>query len=360
MTIVHCGIGVASMGATEVLVPKAFEWWTFLALATNPEHRFDELSFVPKIGSQSRTVVIDCHFLKEHMKFLRGKGRILVIFWDGCQSYLDNYSQLLDLAEGSARPELLFVGDLPPTELRTDFDCRLLFSQDAGDYRPEWLFELAKIKSSRRFAKAGLKYRSLLISAKVLLQLLIYHRIKEYNGTNFVYCGDSGLAKLAGFCDGYGLSVAEFPRTLRDVFDETAFASQWLMAVRHLPGLWSNRFIMRSLLRFLALKALVDSNEKSIFLNIYPDPNINVYQAGLLFREHTFLDFGGAHGDERIYPRSADLLFLNRRSIRFDIRQPMEEWLDSNEMGPADVLPYIVRFREQILLQFSYAVHSLK
>jgi hypothetical protein len=88
---------------------------------------------------------------------------------------------------------------------------------------------------------------------------------------------------------------------------------------------------------------------QEIFLNIYPDPNVNAYQAGTLFRKHTFLDFGGVNGDEEIYPRAADILFHQRETIRFDPREAMQRLREIDGNNDAAIDTFLTWYSQSIL-----------
>ena len=89
--------------------------------------------------------------------------------------------------------------------------------------------------------------------------------------------------------------------------------------------------------------------DADLFLNIFPDTNINAYQAGMLFKSHIFLDFGGSHGDETVYPRTADLLFLNRKVIRFDRRVSTTDLWNVRVNDRASIGGFLRRYQETVL-----------
>jgi hypothetical protein len=207
----------------------------------------------------------------------------------------------------------------------TRFDWHPLFTQQPENYRnkeaiSDWM---RKVSFSRPFGKLMLIHRSKLISAKVLLQLIGQNRIQEYKRTKYVYCGDSGLATLRNHSAIYGIEHGAIPKNLgAGSVCVSDLVSMWVNALHRTNGHWTNRIVTRALLRFMALNTLAANRGREIFLNFFPEPNINAYQAGMFFKNHVFLDFGGVLGDEFVYPRSADMLLLNRRVIRFDLAPP--------------------------------------
>jgi hypothetical protein len=337
---------------TEILVPSAFEWWTFLALVTDPLNRFADLSFVSALSPAAGGAILDLGCLRQSMHMLQNKAFVILILWDGYQSYraeralIDQASLLVE------QLELRIVGDISRFEDCPRLQHRYLFAQHGGAYTPTAVSQgLRQVSFARPFAKLALRYRSQLISCKVLLQLVAKRRWKEYRQSRFVYCGHSGLAVLANHSALYGIQRDEIPESFTSELAEPEFVMRWLSALRSDSGCWANQIVMRGLLRFLALRILTKRRSADIFLNIYPEPNVNAYQASMLFRNHIFLDFGGTHGDEAIYPRSADLLLLDRNTIRFDLKTTASELSQLRPDDRAAIADFIVRYQESIDLQ---------
>lgn len=312
-------------GTAEVLVLRTFEWWTFLALATDPFSRFDHLSFVSRLSDHSNIAIVDVARLQEAIPHLKDKALVIVLMFDGYHAYRARESLFLRLSELPGQIELRTVGEPMELKAHTRFDWRPLFTQQPENYRDKETISdwMRKVSFSRPFGKLMLKHRSKLISAKVLLQLIRQNRIQEYKRTKYVYCGDSGLANLEEYSAIYGIERGAIPKDLRTgSFRVSDLVSLWVNALHRTGGHWTNRIVMRALLRFIALNTLVANRGPELFLNFFPEPNINAYQAGMFFKNHLFLDFGGILGDESIYPRSADILLLNRKAIRFDLVAP--------------------------------------
>jgi hypothetical protein len=306
----------------EVLVHPAFEWWTFLALVTDPSNQFKHFSVVSKLSSASRIVITDVWLLAETMGLLKDKPLVIVILLDGYHSYREREALLLRAAQTAREVELRIVGDVKAGDIDSAFRWRPLFTQQPEAYRPKEILSrgMGRVSFSRPLAKAVLRHRSELLSAKVIWQLIQAKRVREYFQTKFVYCGHSGLTAMERYRADYGVDRAGLPSDPGENSCESRIVTCWVDGLHRMQGHWTNGIVIRALLRFLALRTLVKQIGSDLFLNIYPEPNINVYQAGALFRKHTFLDFGGSLGDEAIYPRSADLLFLERKVIRFDLR----------------------------------------
>jgi hypothetical protein len=343
-------------GPAEVLVPRTHQWWTLLALAAEPQDPWDELAFVSEISPESRTVIIDINLLPRNVDLLQGKSHVVMILWDGRGSYRDHYADLVRASRIAANVELRFVGELPPDYDKSLFTCRYLFSQQADRYsKAIFSSRLADASFSRPFAKLALRYRPALISTKAVLQLAAHARLREYHRTRFVYCGHSGLVILQEHALEYGISKDRLPAGLTDPLNRSNILTDWLPALHRKRAHWAVSIVMKALLRFLALQTIVRFRGKEVFLNIFPQPNINAYQAGMLFNNHTFLDFGGSLGDEAIYPRSADLLLLRRKVLRYDFKSVATELrtLSSDSTNPE---AFINKFQEWILSQFDSAL----
>jgi hypothetical protein len=310
----------------DILVPKEFVWWTFLALAADPLSPFAHMNFVPELSVRSDAAIIDSRFLPQDDDLLRKKSRVTVLLWDGYQSYLE-HQELIDHARRLCQHvELHVVGSTSQIEANHSISCKPLFVQSGGIYNksifsPE---RFRRFSFQKPYSRVALLYRSKIVSLKALSQLMTSRRLEQYKHTHFVYCGQSGLERLKSYAADYELGSITFPTGMAPEFSERPFLSKWLTAIRRQPDRWTNDIVLRSLLRWIALKRISEMRSQESFLNIYPDPNVNAYQAGMLFRKHTFLDFGGVNGDEEVYPRAADILFHQRKTIRFDPREAMQ------------------------------------
>jgi hypothetical protein len=120
-------------------------------------------------------------------------------------------------------------------------------------------------------------------------------------------------------------------------------------AVHGKKGYWANQVVIRALLRFIALRTLATKLGNDLFLNFYPEPNINAYQAEMLFKSHVFLDFGGNQGDEAIYPRAADLLILKRKVIRFDLRASAIDLWNVRHIDQNSVKEFLRGYQEFVI-----------
>ncbi len=335
----------------EILVPKSFVWWTFLALATDPSSQFEHLDFVSRISAESRVVVIDAGLLPETIHLLKDKALIIVILLDGYESYRQREALLLRAAQLARKVELRFVGELTASDIDSVFRWRPLFTQHPEAYNRRTIFSagMDKVSFSRPLAKTALRHRSKLLSAKVLFQLIRAKRVHEYLRTRYVYCGHSGLTAMERYAADYGVERDGIPNDIVDRFCESEFVSRWVEALRRMEGHRANQIVTRALLRFIALRTLVTHIGNDLFLNIYPQPNINVYQAGALFKNHIFLDFGGSLGDEAVYPRAADLLLLNRKVIRFDLRTPAIDLWNLRPNDQAGIEGFLRRYQDFVI-----------
>ncbi len=335
----------------EVLVPDQFIWWTLLALSADLLDDVREMSFVSDVSSSSDVVIADAHLLDRVVD--SAKDKVIIVLWDGYQSYVE-CKALIDKIYQTARDvELRVVGD--PWHLTDNhaLHCRPMFAQDASLYDETLLSpaRMRKVSFGSQFAKLGVINRSRLISLKVLSQILAGGLRANYKRTKYVYCGQSGLSTLEKYAEQYGIRSDEFVGELTGSDDELRFVVRWISAVKAKSGYWANDMMLRALLRYIALRTLVASRKQSIFLNLYPERNLNAYQAGLLFRSHVFLDFGGINGGEAIYPRSADLLMHKRDVIRFDIQAAVEQLNCLSAHDETSVREFVSSFEKDVLLQ---------
>jgi hypothetical protein len=335
----------------EVLVPRPFEWWTFLALAADPSSHFKHLAFVSRFSAESRVVIIDVRLLPETIHLLEDKALVIVILWDGYQTYREREVLLKRVARLVRKVELWLVGEPAAINIDSVFRCRPLFAQKPENYKRETIFsaEMGKVSFSRPLAKTALRYRSNLISAKVLFQLIHAKRVHEYLRTKYVYCGHSGLTTLQKYSAEYGIDRDWMPNSISDSFCESELVAHWAKALHRKEDYWANQIVTRGLLRFIALRTLATHRGEDLFLNIYPEPNINVYQAGMLFKSHIFLEFGGSLGDEAVYPRTADLLFLNRKVIRFDRAVSTMDFANLRFNDRDSIGGFLRRYEESVL-----------
>lgn len=320
----------AQMGANkltvEVLVPKTFVWWTFLALATDSSDHFGQLKlkFVTELSGRSHVVIVHSNLLDRLEEIVGYKPSVVILLWDGYQSYLDRKNAIDTICRASQRVEMRVVGDLWSGSDNQPLlhAIRHLFIQHRSAYNKRIfsLKEMKRFEFPNRRDKLLIKYRPKLMTLKVLMQLLLSNRLMEYRRTEFVYCGSTGLETLQKFAGEYGIDPDCCIQDLGGIRCESAFLVQWVAAIARNKGNWAGEVVLRALLRLIAIRKLREVAGREIFLNIYPEANINSYQAEMLFRQHVFLDFGGINGDEAFYPRSADIAIHKRLSIRFDLK----------------------------------------
>jgi hypothetical protein len=330
----------------DIVVPKEFVWWTFLALATDPQNPFRRIQFVSHLSATSDVAIIDSRLLPQDDNLLRQKRSIAVLLWDGYQSYLQLQSAIDHVRRVAQQFELRVVGSFHELETTHAIACRPLFPQAVSAYNKSIFSRrsLSRFSFEKPSSKFALLHRSDLLSLKASLQLASSGRVSRYRQTQMVYCGQSGIETLKSYAADYGLTGGEG----QDNASQREYLSDWLAAIHRRQHQWTNGIILRALLRWIALRQLADARQ-DIFMNIYPDPNVNAYQAGWLFRKHTFLDFGGINGDEAVYPRAADILFHQRKTIRFHRTEALQRLQDLDSSDPVALEAFLSWYRDSIL-----------
>lgn len=348
----------------EVLVPRSFRWWTFLALATDSSDCFQEVKFVSHPSGLADVVVVDVSLLQHLTSAMSRKPRLIVLLWDGSQSYWEHKREIEAVSLCASQIELRMVGDPGDMTQRPPsyYSCRRLFAQQPSLYTRGILSSAntSTISFSSRPDEMLLRHRPELISAKVFAQISAAGRWGEYKRTRFVYCGQSGIYTLKAHSQLCGVDPSARVYRTSGMRCEQAFLLQWTKAVLRIGDSPGRRAVTRALLRLIALRTLHRSRSCDIFMNIFPRKNMNAYQAGLLFRHHTFLEFGGIHGDEPVYPRTADIAFLGRRMLRFDPSlaiQRLYELASTNEAAPAGFIEW---YEDQVITTFDrYSANEL-
>jgi hypothetical protein len=336
----------------EVFVSKTHTWWTLLAIAGGLAEGFDEVSFVKLLGRMADVVIIDAALIDEAIDRVHSRSLALVILWDGYQSYRKYEKAIEKLAKHVAKVEIRSVGD--PSEWDAKCEprgCKVLFSQSKSAYDQDILSaeRMKVISFPGTLTRYFVVNRSTLISCKVLTQMIIGGRFFDYMHTKFVFCGQSGLGTLHRYAEEYGIPPIECVHEMGGVRCDESFFVRWIGAVLRNKASWSNRIVSRALLRLIALRALFKAREDEIFLNLYPARNINAYQAGLLFKHHAFLEFGGLNGEEAIYPRTADLAFHARRVIRFERIDAIRHMHGLDGEGSPAISQFIAGYERYVL-----------
>jgi hypothetical protein len=330
----------------DILVPREFVWWTFLALAADPQNPFRRIQFVSRLSATSDVAIIDSRLLPLDDHLLRQKRSIAVLLWDGYQSYLQLQPAIDHVRHVAQQFELRVVGSFHELETTHGIPCRPLFPQTVTAYNKSIFSRqsLSRFNFEKPSSKLALLHRSDLLSLKAFLQLASSGRMARYRQTRLVYCGQSGIETLKSYAADYGLASD----VSQDNASQREYLCAWLAAIRRRPHQWTNAIILRALLRRIALRQLAEARH-DIFMNIYPDPNVNAYQAGWLFRKHTFLDFGGINGDEAVYPRAADILLHQRKTIRFDRTEALQRLQNVDSSDPAALEAFLSWYRYSIL-----------
>jgi hypothetical protein len=340
----------------EILVPKAFVWWTFLALATDPSGQFQKARFVDKLRSKPDVIVVHSDLLEGIKGSVEGNTKIIILLWDGVQSYLEAAKNIEFVEQTARQIECRVVGDLSTGDVGgcCPLEWMYLFPQTSDAYDKSIVFS----KKNTRMSFPGLLgrwaviHRSKLISVRVMAQLLLSRRLTEYRTTKFVFCGQTGLGTLERYAREYGIDPKECVSFKGGICCDRSFLVRWVNSMAHKKRSWTDLVVIRALLRLIALRKICEIAGRDIFLNVFPEANINSYQAELLFRRHVFFDFGGIHGDETIYPRSADLHLFKRRVIRFDSRLHLQRLLCLKQGETAMAQNEITRYEEYIVSTF--------
>src|SRR6202000_309365 len=224
----------------DILVPKEFVWWTFLALSADPLNPFARMNFAPELSISSDVAIVDSRLLPHDDDLLRKKSRVAVLLWDGYQSYLE-HQELIDHARLLCPPfELHVVGSTSQIEARHSFLCKPLFVQSGGMYNknifpPE---RFRRFSFQGRHSRLALQNRSKVVSLKALSQLVTSRRLQQYTQTHFVYCGQSGLERLRSYAADYELGSITFPTGMAAESSERLFFSKWVTAIFRPPALW--------------------------------------------------------------------------------------------------------------------------
>ena len=348
----HFRIGEGEVKA-EALVPRTHVWWTVLALAADPSDQFDQIRFVDRFSGASEVLIIDSRLIDRVTDIVNDRLKVIILLWDGYQSYLDVKKGIETVTELARQTELRVVGDLWADDQRNSRqrECRHLFGQSSLAYDKNILH--SRVFKNMVFhgplKKLAVKYRSHLLSLKVLIQLIANRRLAEYQRTSFVFCGQSGLYTLRRMSGDFGIDPEDCKYGMGGLECDREFLLRWIAAIVRKRENWKSRVAARALLRLIALRKLRECMYGDIFLNIFPEANVNAYQAGAWFRNHVFLDFGGINGDEPIYPRAADNLFHRRKTLRFSSELASRRLLGLTEVDSATVSEFVTLYEEEVV-----------
>ena len=337
----------------EVKVPKELVWWTSIALASRHPDVADDFRFVSKPSGTATTLIIDFKSLSAICTEVPPITRLVALLWNGYESCLELRAGFPGDLEKFNGLETMIVGDVAAGDAckRCSIPCSRLFPQDMEQYR--WSRTLSRIRQySTSFPPINrflLLHRPLVISGKVLVQLFVQRRLTEYARTRFVFCGQSGWTTLTRYARHYGLSCRTHGLNNDGLGATDAFLLGWLEALRCRDRDWTWRVVGRALLRLIAIRTIHRSCGKRLFLNLVPKSSLNAYQAGALFKKHVFLEFGGIHGDELVYPRTADLAIFGRQVLRFDTRASLEELSSIRSEDPLVLHRFLKSYEQQIV-----------
>lgn len=340
----------------EVLVPRTFVWWTFLALATDLSDPFKEVRFVKELNGRSDVVIVHSSLVERLSEMGDYKPFVIILLWDGFQSYLDCKTAIDRVCSCASRAELRVVGDLGSVGDQHPSVCKIrrLFAQQVDLYDKRIVHSniMKRFRFLGPWGKLGIKLRSKMMSFKVFVQLVLSDRLAEYRRTKYVFCGSTGLYTLQKFSRNYGLAPEHCAYDKGGIRCDGDFLLRWMTAIARERRDSTDPIVIRALLRLIALRKLQEVAGRDIFLNTFPEANINSYQAEMLFGRHIFLEFGGINGDEAIYPRSADLHLFKRRMICFDSKVTAQKLLGLGQ-GEVDLAKSAIKsYEEQVVSTF--------
>jgi hypothetical protein len=344
--------------STEVLVPRDKAWWTFLALSAEFSNQSSDVVFVRQASESAHALYVDAALISSLPRNLRADARVIVILWDGYQSFLEYGKSIDEVERRVEKLEIRTVGDPSEWVQRCRGDSgrfKLLFPQGKQLYNVEMLRQRMGIFSfPDHIAKMEIVHRSMLISGKVAIQLFLGGRCKEYLRTKYVFCGQTGLETLRKYCASFGMAIDRFGYPEGGLRCDEDFIADWIATILRNREHWASRIVTRGLFRLIALRALYKSKRNEIFLNIYPRVNINAYQTEMFFRRHYFLEFGGINGDEAIYPRTADIAFLGRKMIRFDSTTAIQRMMKLDDLDIPGLSSFIKWCGEEVTSRLEF------
>lgn len=316
----------------EVLVPRQFQWWTFLALSVRSDLQDKSIKFVRNFSLSRGPKVIDSQFLHRELHLLHNDLPTRIICWDADQSLSEIQGSIKDFIWKDIA--LWTVGNIDPCPMRNEF----LFEQSAARYDARYLFSnknISRFEFPNALGRLMIVRRMSFITAKVILQLVTKRQLTKAIAAQVVFCGQSGRETLRKYCS---LSP-EDERVLDNVqccaFDQVlSVIRKCLQQAEACSSDKIKPVIIRSAVRFFSLCIVASSNLRTFF-TFHPEANINLYQSKLL-KHATFLDFGGINGSEHIYPRSADIILSNKQTVRLapdtiyreEFQNNLEDWTE--------------------------------
>lgn len=350
----------ATANAMEVIVNQRFVWWTYVALSCKEELRGARFTFRNKLSSKGNTKIIDSRIFASNARgdSLCNCNRVAILLWDGYQSY----AEIKELIRENSKEfhivfELWVVGDLDDIANESKLKTCYLFDQTPTNYDFNWL---RSRENTQRFGFQSVwqyllvRYRDYLISGKVGVQLIRQKKIISYKSTNFLFCGQSGEETLHAHL---GTSTSNRARERFKPESEGDVCALILSSIRyleHIDGSWKKTIVARALIRYLAIWCLKQES-RDVFLNIFPEPNINAYQARVLFSKHVFLDFGGINGGEVIYPRTADLGLFGRRIAKLDTDALVTKIHTTHAANCTDAHALLMAIKSEVITMLSSA-----
>jgi hypothetical protein len=336
----------------EVLVPRTHVWWAVLALAADSSDRFEEIRFVDRLTGSPEVIIVVPTSIDRVVDRIHEVSKVVILLWDGCRGYLEARPSIEKVRKRARQTELRVVGDIWAGEQGLpEGICRHLFNQSSTAYDRRRLFSEVRKRFAfpTRLQKMAVLYRPQLIAGKVLMHLLTRNRFIEYLRTSYVFCGQSGLGTLRMLSMEFGIDPEECKYSSGGVECDRDFLLCWLNAIVSAKERLTRQIAAKSIVRLIALRKLRECFGEKIFMNIYPEPNINVYQAQGLFQRHVFFEFGGINGGEPIYPRTADILLQQRRMLRFDTETAVRNLLNMNKADSDAASVFVSLYEEEVL-----------
>lgn len=291
----------------QIFEYPTYRWWLRLALASDPLHVSDDFAFRDgdwsRRADESRSIIVDSRMINKSNAELVPSGTVVVL-WDGHLSIREMEDGVHDaLLRNDV--EFRVVGSHALEEVGAE-RARLLFSQERDNY-PATKSRRHAFRSDSVRNGISLRARYQAITTKTVLQgAPLRHR-----GAQLVFMGQTGTETLAYV--GMKVLNREIPKHSLDAVIASGEVEKSLLRllseVRELGTQADYMVALKSVCRLVALAEL-DSRE-GVWLHLAPARNINLYQSRLR-PGLGYLDFGGIHGSEFVYPRVADLLSLKK------------------------------------------------
>jgi hypothetical protein len=305
------------MKCLHVVVPRQFYWWTALALIAKEDLRTFHIHLRESIPVEPvSNLIVSSHYMREvgAVDALRRATSAALLCWDGLQNVRVWQSLHVD-ATDMARVGYFGVGCNRFTVQESLW--RPLYDQNDALYRGARPFDSPRLVVDGWAQRRALTWRRPLITLKHARQ-----RPRDVLAPRprLVFAGQSGRWTLQHLIPSPTSAIVR--QAMREIHSFEQFRQNMSFslldlvgALRGEEGLRGNDWYLaaKALLRLETLAQLVRQTDRHTLL-FYPAKNVNVYQSALR-SDDIYLDFGGMNGDERIYPRYADLLVGKRTAV---------------------------------------------